>query len=327
MILAEKIQSLRKKNGWSQEDLAEKLNVSRQSVSKWESAASIPDINKILELAKLFGVTTDYLLKDSMEQTEYTETTEDEAQNRRFVSLPEANDFLKSKAEEGRLVGLGALLCTFSPVPLIFLSGLAMPEPPWANGVTESAAEGVGVTVLLLIVAAGIVLFLYAGARAKRFDPLKTEEFELEYGVEGAVREKRLAFEKGRTAKTAAGIALCILSPVPVIAAGVSGSSDAADTMLTALLLALVAAAVYLFASSGTEKSGFDLLLREGDFEGMNTESRRRIDRFAGIYWPAVTAAYLGCSFLSRRWDSTWLIWPVAALAFSAVCAALKKQK
>ena len=70
MILAEKIQSLRKKNGWSQEDLAEKLNVSRQSVSKWESAASIPDINKILELAKLFGVTTDYLLKDSMEQTE-----------------------------------------------------------------------------------------------------------------------------------------------------------------------------------------------------------------------------------------------------------------
>lgn len=64
MILADKILNLRKSLGWSQEELAEKMNVSRQSVSKWESAAAIPDINRILELASIFGVTTDYLLKD-----------------------------------------------------------------------------------------------------------------------------------------------------------------------------------------------------------------------------------------------------------------------
>ena len=60
MILAEKIVSLRKKAGWSQEELAEKLDVTRQSVSKWESAQSIPDINKILQMSTLFGVSTDY---------------------------------------------------------------------------------------------------------------------------------------------------------------------------------------------------------------------------------------------------------------------------
>ena len=59
MILAEKITALRKKNGWSQEELAMQLNVSRQSVSKWESAASIPDLDRILQLSRLFGVTTD----------------------------------------------------------------------------------------------------------------------------------------------------------------------------------------------------------------------------------------------------------------------------
>ena len=53
MILADKILQLRKANGWSQEELAEKLNVSRQSVSKWESASAIPDINRILELSKI----------------------------------------------------------------------------------------------------------------------------------------------------------------------------------------------------------------------------------------------------------------------------------
>ena len=54
MILADKIIELRKKNGWSQEDLAEKLEVSRQSISKWEGAQSIPDMNKILKLSKSF---------------------------------------------------------------------------------------------------------------------------------------------------------------------------------------------------------------------------------------------------------------------------------
>ena len=49
MILADKITELRKKRGWSQEELAEKVDVTRQSVSKWESAQSTPDLDKILK--------------------------------------------------------------------------------------------------------------------------------------------------------------------------------------------------------------------------------------------------------------------------------------
>ena len=67
MIFADKVIALRKKAGCSQEELAERLNVSRQSVSKWESAQSVPDIDRILQMSRLFGVTTDYLLKDDME--------------------------------------------------------------------------------------------------------------------------------------------------------------------------------------------------------------------------------------------------------------------
>ena len=64
MTFSDKLIALRKKAGWSQEELAERLNVSRQSVSKWESAQSMPDIDKILQLSSLFSVTTDCLLKD-----------------------------------------------------------------------------------------------------------------------------------------------------------------------------------------------------------------------------------------------------------------------
>ncbi len=70
MTFSDKLITLRKKAGWSQEELAEKLNVSRQSVSKWESAQSVPDIDKILQLSSLFGVTTDYLLKDTQDDTQ-----------------------------------------------------------------------------------------------------------------------------------------------------------------------------------------------------------------------------------------------------------------
>ena len=59
MILADKIIALRKKSGWSQEELAEKMNVTRQSVSKWEGAQAVPDLEKILLLSQLFGVSTD----------------------------------------------------------------------------------------------------------------------------------------------------------------------------------------------------------------------------------------------------------------------------
>lgn len=54
MILANKIIALRKKAGWSQEDLADQLGVSRQSVSKWEGAQSIPDMDKIVQMSRIF---------------------------------------------------------------------------------------------------------------------------------------------------------------------------------------------------------------------------------------------------------------------------------
>ena len=67
MKLSDKIVRLRKSNGWSQEDLAEKLNISRQAISRWEGSTAQPDAANILQLSKLFGVTTDYLLNDEYE--------------------------------------------------------------------------------------------------------------------------------------------------------------------------------------------------------------------------------------------------------------------
>lgn len=67
MTMGEKMQKLRKQKNWSQETLAEKLDVSRQAVSLWERGESMPEIDKLIPLSRLFGVTADYLLDDTQE--------------------------------------------------------------------------------------------------------------------------------------------------------------------------------------------------------------------------------------------------------------------
>ena len=63
MILGDKITNLRKKAGWSQEELAHQLGVSRQAVSKWESGQSLPDLEKVALLCQCLDTTADYLIR------------------------------------------------------------------------------------------------------------------------------------------------------------------------------------------------------------------------------------------------------------------------
>lgn len=67
MEFGEKLQMLRKARGWSQEELAQQINVSRQALSKWESGAAVADTENVVALSRLFGVTTDYLLLEESE--------------------------------------------------------------------------------------------------------------------------------------------------------------------------------------------------------------------------------------------------------------------
>ena len=118
MIFADKLIALRKKAGYSQEELAQQLNVTRQSVSKWEGAQSVPDIEKILQISKLFGVTTDYLLKDEMGEPEYAES---EPTALRRVTLEQANAALAQAKVNAPYMAWGTALCVASPVMLLLL--------------------------------------------------------------------------------------------------------------------------------------------------------------------------------------------------------------
>ena len=95
MKLSDKITTLRKSNGWSQEDLAEQLNVSRQAISRWENGTALPDAQNVLQISKLFGVTTDYLLNDDYESDKDIPAVHDATQE---------NECLISKKKKGHLI-------------------------------------------------------------------------------------------------------------------------------------------------------------------------------------------------------------------------------
>lgn len=306
MILAEKIIRLRKKNGWSQEELAEKMQVSRQSVSKWEGAQAVPDLEKILRLGALFGVTTDYLLKDEQEQETFAE--EDEPARR--VTLAEANEYIALRERDGRRIASATALCILSPIPLLLLGALAE-----MNRVSDPLAAAAGLIALLALVAAAVVLFLRCGFRSAPYAFLEKEPFDTEYGVRGMVRQRQEDFKTAYARMNITGTCLCVLSPVPLFLAMV-WNVDVVFVALLCVTLALAAAGVWCFISAGVRWASLQKLLRQGDFDPSQQKERRIKETVATAYWLIATAVYLLWSFLTDDWKSTWVVWPVAGVLF-----------
>lgn len=330
MILADKIINERKKNGWSQEDLAEQLSVSRQSVSKWEGAQAVPDIQKIIAMADIFGVSTDYLLKDNIEPEEYvpSDITCDNAsviagaarESIRTVSYDEACEFLdKSKANAPRIAN-AVSACIISPVVLIGLAGLSEES---IFGISENLAAGIGLVVLLLIVAAAVFILVTTGMQMKQYEFFELERIETAYGVSGMVREKKRAFESKRTLTTAIGVIICILCPMPLLIASLSEAKDYIVVLMVSVLLVIVSIAVNMFIRVGNVWRSYEKLLQEGDYTSHNKEVNKKNAKIGGVYWSVVLAGYLAWSFITMNWHITWIVWPIAAVLYGVITAVM----
>ena len=156
MDFSEKIAMLRRQKNWSQEELAEKLMVTRQAVSKWESAQSMPDLDKIVQLSELLGVSTDYLLKSDRDapEAETPQRTQEKASARR-VTREEVSRFLTLQESTAPKISLGVALCVWSPIVLIGLTALGS---VFHVKIPDSVAGGSGLCVLLVMVAAAVAL-------------------------------------------------------------------------------------------------------------------------------------------------------------------------
>ena len=316
MILADKIMSLRKKNGWSQEELADQLGISRQSVSKWESGMSIPDLEKIVRMSTLFGVSTDYLLKDEIENELPSETMTTDDNILRSVSLEEASTYMNLVKETAPKFATAVSALILSPVPLLLLGGMA---ETWPEKFSEDILSGIGIIILLSIVIVSVIPLILNSMKLSKYEYLEKEEINLLYGVKGVVEKRKDDFEDTYRKAIAGGVGLCIFAAIPLISFAIFGTNEMLAACLVALLLFFVSSGVFLFVSCGLVHESFSKLLQEGDFALDKKADSRMLEKVAGAYWCIVTAIYLLWSFLTNDWGRTWLVWPVAGVLFGTV--------
>lgn len=327
MILADKIIMLRKKSGMSQEELAEKMNVSRQSVSKWEGAQSVPDLDKILKLSRLFGVSTDYLLKEEQGELEYivTDTSEEISPVRR-VSMEEANEFLRVKAAAAGHIALAAFLCILSPICLIALGAAA---EAGLVPVSEDFAGAMGLIVLVLMVVPAVAIFISCGTKTSPYEYLEKEIFETEYGVSGMVRERKEQYREHYNRGNVLGACLCILSAIPLFASSFVATNDFGYALGLAATIVMAGVGVTFFIRVGIPWASMEKLLQEGEYTRERKRRNPVADAIAGVYWLLTTALYLGYSLYTNDWGRSWILWPVAGVLFAAVmilCNAFQKR-
>lgn len=319
MILADKIMTLRKKAGWSQEELASQLNVSRQSVSKWEGAQSIPDMDKVVQMSRLFGVTTDFLLKDELEMEEPAQSVSLDEPPLRRVTMEEASSYLALRRAAAPKMALATFLCVISPVALLMLA--AMSEIS-RFGISENAAAGIGLCVLLVLVAIGVVLFLTCAAKVRDFAFLEEEPFETEYGVSGMVKERKQNFAAAYSRLNIIGTVLCILSAVPLFIVMCMETADIVYVAAVCLLLIIAGIGCIAFVYGGTINSAMERLLEEGDYTRQQKSRRSVKGAISTIYWLLVTAIFMWYTFGpsgNGQAKFSWFIWAIAGVLYAAV--------
>lgn len=308
MILADKIIALRKKAGWSQEELANELNVSRQSVSKWEGAQSIPDMDKIIQMSKIFNVTTDFLLKDEIE--EFGEILVDEKSDKHYIKLSDATNYLHLMKSLSPKLAFSVFLCIISPIALIMLGAFCE---------NEELGCGIGLVILIGLVSIAVVNFIMYGAKVKEYEFLEKEKIETEYGVVGVVKERKKEFNDTYQRLMTIGVILCIFSVVPPFIS-LCINNDSLAIVSVGLLLFIVSVGVYLLVYARNYQSAIERLLEEGDYSPKKKEKKDLISLVTVSYWLLVTAIFLFMILGPfSDYSKNWIIWPIAGVLFGII--------
>lgn len=323
MLLSEKIIQLRKKKGWSQEELASKLEVSRQSVSKWESGNSIPDLNKILVLSQIFEVSTDYLLKDELgedivSKEEVVSTSVEDYKEER-VSLEQATHFLELCKKEAKRVSIGVVLCILGAAALILFACMG---ECW--GMSEDMGVGIGLVILTLLVSIAVYIFVTCGQHMKPFEFMETAYIDLEYGVSGIVKQRKEAFEQKYNFNNMVCIILSIICVIPIFVCLLTNASEQAYIIAVVILLIIAAIATQRAVQVGIIWGGFQKLLMEGDYTKEHKMESKKMDGFGAIYWSIAGAVYIGYSLWTNDWGRSWVIFAVAGVLYAAFVTFIK---
>ncbi|MGN0482222.1 MAG: permease prefix domain 1-containing protein [Lachnospiraceae bacterium] len=272
----------------------------------------ISEFGNMDELAEELGVNSVSLEKPSSEKPTRSE---------HFVSLNEAKNFLAAKKQTGTMVAAGVALCILSVFPLVLFDALAS-----NNLMTSTVSNIIGLSALFLLIAAAVALFIASGMKVKKYEAWKEFYIQLDVDTQQYINGLYESYLSKFTFHITLGVVLCILSVLPTIIFDSIFTTPSSEWMVgiaTAMLFPIIALAVCNFIVAGTRKGAYELLLNKGDFSKEKKEENKKIGTVAAVYWPLMAIAYLLWSFVGNAWNISWLLWPIAGIAFGVISTIL----
>lgn len=304
MSLGENLQFLRKKENMTQEQLAEALEVSRQSVSKWESDTTYPETDKLLQMTKMFHCTLD----DLMQKDISTQYVEDKANYDKFQ-----NSFSVRAA-----MAVGFILSGLSIAA--FLSAI-FPQ----SGQFE-ALSGIVFSVFLVI---AIAIFIVTGLQRKYFEE-KNPYIENFY-----TEQEKEAFYKKYITLTTTGVMLIIIGIISIMALETILPNEVTlrsfnidiEMLETGVFFLFITAAVCILVYTGTQKRKYDIN-RYNEMHNHTSaayKKRRKIGIICRIIMLTATILFLILGFTLTLWQSAAVIYSVGGIMCGIAAIIVKK--
>ncbi|MDE7084669.1 MAG: helix-turn-helix domain-containing protein [Clostridia bacterium] len=319
MAFAENLYFLRKKNRITQEELADCLDVSRQSVSKWETGEAYPETEKLIALCDKFNVSLDDLLRGDLTEAATPEKSEETGVERHIY--PDEHGFARHMDGFSHRIAAGVFLILFGVAACVALEGYSLTF----KGKTADLTGIAGVVVLLLFIAVAVFIFVFSGIEHDRFKkahPVMQNVFA-EYEVHKFLKKFPVAMACLVSSILLGVVMLIVLSAL--IDGNIIRGGDPAYCYVTATFLLIIAFAASGLTYFGIQKTKYDVAEynRETDKELNPTPREKLKNAICGAVMLTATALFLVLGFVWSLWHPGWVVFPVGGIVCGIVGAIL----
>ena len=148
-------------------------------------------------------------------------------------------------------------------------------------------------------------------------------DFETEYGVDSIIKERRRMYLPIYSRNIAISVVACIFSAAILAIVSIISQKSIVIGTTVALMLIVIGLAVRWIINSCIIKESFDTLLQIEDYSKDRKKVNKKVEKIAALYWMIVVTGFLAYSLITNNWKVSWIIWPIAAVAFSIVEAVI----
>lgn len=317
MNLSKNLYYLRKRDKITQEELAERLGVSRQSVSKWETGEAYPEMEKLVALCDLYRITLDELVKNDLTASENADNSanpEEAASN--------ADAFISHMNAFSVKISLGVFLVLFGLSCCVAIGALSV-------GLQHAELiASVGAAVFLLFIAVAVFLFVFAGLSHDKFRKENPE-------IQSALPQDRINRFSKRFATAMACLVSAVILDVVILILITSfietevitvPNKEQAFALCAAAFLLLLSFIVGGFTYFGIQHSKYYVAEYNKENERDNAKHSERIDGICGVIMMTAAAVYLVLGFVWNLWHPGWVIFPVGGILCGIVSTIFRKK-